>query len=139
MLSTAHLVTGAVIGKYVNDPWQIFILSVMMHFVLDMLPHWDPKFVKNRSWFLKGSIDLLIGFLLCFWLLGGSLNANTMLGMLSSILPDVMTMMIVVGGLKQIDFLVKWHKKIQNKKSNIWGLFSQLVIVVLMSLALISG
>lgn len=137
MLSTPHLVTGAVIGMYVDDPWQIFGLSFMMHFVLDMMPHWDPEYRKNRKWFLEASADLLFGLLLCFWLVGGQLDGGILLGMMSAILPDILTMVIILMKFKLGARFLQWHRYIQNEKLNRWGVLSQIILVIVMSYAIL--
>jgi len=40
MLVTNHVLSGAVIGAEVRNPWIAFPLGFASHFVLDAFPHW---------------------------------------------------------------------------------------------------
>ncbi|MFH1585452.1 MAG: hypothetical protein ABIB79_01655 [archaeon] len=63
MITTIHLLTGAVIGKYIKNIWLIIILALISHYILDFIPHNSPSQVKG---YLEGGIkgadtkDLLI-------------------------------------------------------------------------------
>lgn len=40
MFATTHVVTGALIGRYIRRPARAFGVGVVSHLVLDALPHW---------------------------------------------------------------------------------------------------
>lgn len=51
MLVTNHVLSGAVLGAAVRNPWLAFPLGVASHFVLDATPHWgnwddDTQFMR---------------------------------------------------------------------------------------------
>ncbi len=41
MLDTVHVLTGLVLGRYIDNPFLAFVAGVASHFVLDAMPHWD--------------------------------------------------------------------------------------------------
>ena len=45
MLTTTHLLAGAVIGKYFQNPILIIILAFVSHYILDFIPHYSIKAV----------------------------------------------------------------------------------------------
>ena len=47
MLATAHLFMGAIIGKYFDSVPLIIALALLSHYVLDAVPHYNPKSLKN--------------------------------------------------------------------------------------------
>lgn len=138
MMSTVHLVTGAAIGLAAKDYWQVIFLSFLMHFLLDMIPHWDPKFRKNKRWYLIASFDLLIGFLLAFWLVGAKLDGKIFLAMMCSILPDIITILFLFFGKQYGKYYIHWHKKIQNRDISFWGKVSQFIVLVVMSFVILT-
>ncbi len=47
MILTTHTLTGAVVGKCVNNTWLIMILSVILHFILDTFRH--GEYLNRKS------------------------------------------------------------------------------------------
>jgi hypothetical protein len=45
MLLITHLVAGFLIGSLVQNPIAIVILGLISHYLMDAIPHWDPKLV----------------------------------------------------------------------------------------------
>ena len=41
MLDTVHVLTGLVLGRYIDNPFLAFCAGVVSHFALDAMPHWD--------------------------------------------------------------------------------------------------
>ena len=139
MLSTVHILTGAAISSVSSDPYTVLFGSILMHYLLDMIPHADPKFEKNRKFFVVASLDLLAGLAAAFWLLGNNLGLLSLLAIFFSILPDIVT---IAGILGKVDFLqayIKWHKNIQNQRSGWMGLISQFVVIVIMVVILMTN
>lgn len=132
MLSTVHLLTGAAIGTVVHNPWEIIVISIVLHFLWDSWPHWDPDYGtwKKRDWYLVASVDMLVGLSLAVWVVGGNLNWLVVLGMFFSIFPDILTMIAILGKIKWLMSFVNWHKKIQNAAKLKYGLLFQIIVVV---------
>lgn len=47
MLTTAHLLLGAAIGKATNNPVLTIVLAFSTHYILDAIPHYSPKPLEN--------------------------------------------------------------------------------------------
>ncbi len=132
MLSTAHILTGAAVGTVVANPFLVILISIVLHFSWDAFPHWDPDYEKwpKKEWYQVASMDLLVGFLLAFYIVGNGLNLNVLLGMFASILPDIITMVIKLGKIKFLEPYITFHKKIQNIAKLKYGLIYQVIVVV---------
>ena len=132
MLSTAHLMTGAALGTVLQSPWEVIAVSILLHFVWDCWPHWDPNYDEwpKKQWYLVSSLDLLIGFCLAWLVVGDGINKLVMLGMFFSIFPDILTMVAILGKVKFLKKYITWHKKIQNVAKLKFGLVFQLIVVV---------
>lgn len=74
MITTIHLLIGALIGKSFKSIWLIIILALLSHYILDFIPHTSPsevdgyldgglKGVSNRDLILK-SIEPILGLIL---------------------------------------------------------------------------
>ncbi|MFA4930510.1 MAG: hypothetical protein WC570_01425 [Patescibacteria group bacterium] len=137
MLSTAHLVVGAAIGASGASYAEILFYSVIMHFLMDTLPHWDPDFTKNRRFFVIASVDMLVGLCLVFGLVGNDLNPKILIGMMFSILPDVITFFLLMWKTTFGQNYIEWHKMIQNRNNHWGGILSQLLVILLGGLLLI--
>lgn len=101
MILTTHALTGAVIGKNIDSPWLIIILSLIIHFVMDSFRHgeyFDSRVAKVKDTWWKIALDLGAGFLiivLFLFLKKPNFNEiiNVFIGAFFSILPDFITLM----------------------------------------------
>jgi hypothetical protein len=101
MILATHALTGAVIGKNVNNPWLIIILSLAVHFLMDALRHGEyfdsrTASVKNTAW--KVALDLSAAFLTILIFIyfknpDSEATRNIILGMFFSMLPDGLTLL----------------------------------------------
>jgi hypothetical protein len=63
MILTTHALTGAVIGKYIPNPWLAVPLSLAAHFLMDSLRHgeyFDSRSANIRNTYRKVALDLAI-------------------------------------------------------------------------------
>lgn len=63
MVTSVHLLTGAAIGAATGDIYSAAILSFGTHYLLDAVPHWCWKPVKNYKeggWKKADKLDLII-------------------------------------------------------------------------------
>ncbi len=49
VLETPHVLLGAAIAAKVSDPILAMPLALMSHFVLDVIPHWNPHFYTETQ------------------------------------------------------------------------------------------
>jgi len=101
MILTTHALTGAVIGKNINNPWIIILASFAVHYFLDSFRHgeyFDDRIAKVKDTWWKVALDLFIGFsiiflFICFRNLDLLEIRNVLIGTFFSILPDFITLM----------------------------------------------
>ncbi len=100
MILTTHALTGAIIGKNLNNPYLIILLSIVVHYAMDHLRHGEyvevfskNTSVKNSGWkvFLDLSIGIVSVVLLLFFNSNNPNIFNIFLGVLFSTLPDFIT------------------------------------------------
>jgi hypothetical protein len=101
MILTTHALTGAVIGKNIENPWLIIILSIAVHFIIDSFRHGEyvevfskNTSIKNSGW--KVILDLSAGIALICAIIAIQRPAritinNIILGVFFSLLPDFIT------------------------------------------------
>lgn len=112
MILTTHILTGAVIGKNLENPWVIVAASVALHFLLDTFRH--GEYLNQQSkWkdFWKVAVDLVIGFSTLFIIIYFSdftqmKISAILLGSFFSIFPDFLTLLNWKLGVK---FLTKYY------------------------------
>lgn len=108
MLLGAHLITGAVAGEYIDNPYLAFAAGVILHFILDAIPHFDTtddRKITFRQILLIG-IDGITGIAILFY---GYQNFSIhhwsyLAGALGGITPDI------------IDNVPLWQKAIRSTK-----------------------
>ena len=152
MILTTHALTGAVIGKNLDDPFLIIILSLIIHYAMDRLRHGeylDRKSTwKNTTW--KVGLDILVGWTIIGIFLLISYNSNNFndfnvynifLGVFFSMLPDLLTLLywkFNVKILKTIfDFHAKMHKYPPFSSERIWNLKNARNDIIISILAII--
>ncbi len=103
MTLTTHALTGALIGKYISNPYLVIIFSLFAHFTMDHLRHGEYVEVFSKNTSLKNSgwkvlLDFSIGLTIIAILIRFNLNNltsseifNILLGAFFSILPDFIT------------------------------------------------
>jgi hypothetical protein len=91
MLVTNHVLSGAVIGAAVRNPWLAFPLGFASHLVLDSVPHWG-KF-RNHEFFMRvAKADGLTGLAvmgLATAAAGPGQRVAVLAGMTGAALPDL--------------------------------------------------
>ena len=104
MYLTVHAAAGILIGSYVNKPLASFILAIISHFILDLVPHNDGdiptkgqsiktlrKFYFNKIFALI-YLDICLSIVVAVILLTNNihlLSRSIIWGMVGSILPDI--------------------------------------------------
>jgi len=150
-LST-HAVVGAAIGSFLpSHPAAAALLGFASHFVLDAIPHWDYPI---RSAFVNPAIGgrlkrdralmldaVTIGGDALFGLVGSALLFTTptgmcavILGACGAVLPDPLQFVhahFPREPFRSIQRFHRWmHTKKPMKKQVVWGIVSQMALVV---------
>lgn len=135
MILTTHIIVGAVVASKLSNPFLGLPLSLLSHYLLDMIPHDDYLIVniKEGRWsksffdFAKVSLDLSLAILLV--LLLSENKPAIFAGAFLAAVPDGITLL---GGIFPGNKLITWHQKLhiavntvgdrkENKKIPFWG------------------
>lgn len=156
MILAPHIIAGAVIGAKTQNLGLIVILGLIIHFIMDWIPHWDYAIFKNLrnfqktkkikyfiSPFIKASIDSTIGLLIVFIVWQKNLFdflPFILLGIFFSWLPDIVNGFILVFAKDKFNKkYFKFHKKYlhypENKqkegKITFLGATTQIIIIII--------
>lgn len=150
MTLTTHALTGAVIGKYFQNPVIIIILSIIVHYAIDTFRHGeylDQRATwKNTTW--KVLLDFSIGISLVSFLVF-QLNQvqhiqNISLAIFFSLLPDFLTLLYWKLGFKKLKFLHTFHTNIhqhpQQSPQRQWNFRNSIIelIILVISVTIIA-
>jgi len=141
VLETPHVLVGAAIAAKIPNPYLAIPLSLGSHFVLDILPHWNPHINREIKKYGKptqqsvsiiagdSSLALMSGLLIAFS------NPNPWLILTScfvAVLPDLVEAPYYFLGKKTliVEKWIQWQKSIQNDVEMLPGLLSQIVIAL---------
>ncbi len=138
MLETPHVALGAAIAVAIPNPLISIPLAFASHFVLDMVPHWNPhintemkKFGKlTNPTLLIIALDLTFAIILtCFV---GKSDLNVYMAALASILPDIAEGPYFLFGLrnKYLSKVLKFQISIQGRAEMFWGLLTQILVII---------
>ena len=145
MLETPHALVGAAIATKIPDPLIALPLAFASHFVLDMVPHWNPHLnteLKTHGKVSKTSRNIIIADVvsaLAFGTLMATQFATSpthmvtiLLGAFAGVLPDVMEGPYFFLGWKT-KFIEKWlafQKSIQVDTTPFPGLVTQVATII---------
>jgi len=103
MFLTTHAAAGILLSRHLDQPWSVFGLAFLSHFILDFIPHGDSELYRDEDWrsnkkyrwvALVNAIDLICLLGLIFWSLVyvPDLNQRLLfLGILGAIIPDFLS------------------------------------------------
>ncbi len=144
MLETPHVFIGAAIATKVPDPLIAIPLAFASHFILEMVPHWNPHLngetekygrVTEKSTLIviaDSTLALACGSFIAYQALPDTGHAITiMAACLASIFPDLIEAPYFFLKLKN-KLIAKWiifQKSIQNDTNIFLGTFSQLLTI----------
>src|SRR3989344_9308538 len=145
MLETPHVAVGVAIASNIPNPFLSIPLALASHFVLDIIPHWNPHInreIKKFGFPTKKSItiiriDSVIALALgCFIAFRATPNymqaANILACSFFSVLPDVVEAPYYFLHKKTlaIEKWIAWQKSIQADAEPLIGLATQLVVIL---------
>lgn len=121
MILTTHILSGALVGVEIKNPFYIAVVSIVLHFLLDFLPHGDYLSKKSRlKDFWKVGLDLTIGLAIVaviFYRQGEALPdilylRNIATGIFFSLLPDGTTFLYIWMKMKFLKPIYIFHQKL---------------------------
>jgi hypothetical protein len=150
MILTTHILSGAVIGAEIKNPFYIAVISIAVHFLLDLLPHGD--YLNKKSGFRefwKVAIDLVIGLSIVATVIFSSGVVrpselqNVAIGIFFSLLPDGITFLYWKMGIKFLKPIFTFHQKLHlihypdfaperefRLKNNLWDILISLIAIL---------
>jgi len=142
MIISAHIVAGGVLGEILDNPLLAFFAGIVLHFILDAIPHFDNfldgKHRWNRKQTIFTSIDLLLTVVLLI-LLHPALNFSSPFwwGAFGGLLPDLIdNVPIVREYLLKFKTIQKYHvfhesTHLIRKTNFVFGLFTQAAVITI--------
>ena len=144
MLLTPHTLVGIAVASVVKNPLIAFPVSIGMHYLGDMVPHWD--FFSNtneeqrvsgwRPLAVAGELSLAVAtgtaaVLYALWLVNDpALAFRILICGVGGVIPDVLSGLTMY--LKNLNGLLKINNRIQTKlqfQSPLpWGILTQLLV-----------
>lgn len=147
MLETPHVVVAAAIAKVIPNPLLAIPLAFGSHFILELVPHWNPhlnteirKFGKVSSNSTKivifdSVLSLALGFSIALSALPNTLHLVLILAAsFFGVLPDVMEAPFYFLNIKNKFIERTWipfQKALQNDTSPLPGLTTQILTVLI--------
>lgn len=154
MLLTPHTFVGIAIAVSIRNPYIAAPLSFFMHFMGDLVPHWDfysntKKEERVVGWRpLAVMLDLVIGVavgltatLYALWVIKDTaLATNVFLCGIASVLPDALEGPYIFMKKEPwfLQIITRTQKKMQFQAPLPWGAITQ-ILVILFSSMIISG
>jgi hypothetical protein len=146
VLETPHVVVGAAIATKVVHPALAIPLAFGSHFILEMVPHWNPhlnqevkklgKPSKQSTWIVAFDVatSLTLGGYIAYRQLPNTTFFLTILAAsFFSVLPDLIEGPYFFLKMRSSKFVKKWisfQKSIQSDTNIFLGLSTQLLIII---------
>jgi len=147
MILTSHVAVGIATAEFIENPVLSWPLSFGLHFLFDLVPHWDgltgaskESSIKPWRWAVI-ILDIVLGLTLgltfvfrALWLENNPFKAFNILGAcFFSILPDLMELPYVLfkRHLGPSRIILKVQRKLHWRAYLPWGLFPQLIVMAL--------
>jgi|GEM_PF-2360925 len=154
MIATTHILAGAAITAKIKNPILVILLALLSHFILDIIPHRDPRFKRRLSHILLVSLDPILGatyllFLLIFFKIAVNWPLLILVIMIVT-LPDFLSLAYFLFRFRALKQFYKFHQKLhwfEQETENLdnrpppryplWFLFTQTIFWVIFSLIFI--
>ena len=140
MITTVHVISGGLLGESVGDPFFAFAAGIILHFILDAIPHFDNVLEDGRwTWkqWLFTSVDLLVMILLIVSLKPElSLSSPFLWGAFGGLLPDILDNVPFWRKMFRSSYLGgkmhAFHERIHPKKEPgiFWGFATQIAVLI---------
>ncbi|OGI25948.1 MAG: hypothetical protein A3J76_00405 [Candidatus Moranbacteria bacterium RBG_13_45_13] len=150
MILTTHIISGAALGANVQNTYAVAGLSVILHFLLDLIPHGDYLNKKSRlREFWKVAVDLAIGISIVVAVISirGETSNNVLIqnvgiGIFFSLLPDATTFFYIWMKMKFLKPVKDFHESLHRAengslerkfrfKNNLWDIILTLVFFLI--------
>ncbi len=144
MLSTTHALAGGLIVTELKNPLLSLPLILLVHYLMDAIPHWDFGTKIRERGRLKtavlGIAELILAFVVSWFLFQKNQPPSPLLwiGILLSLAPDFADSPYRFLGLNLpfSDELYRFHHRFHRKHFLFLGLLPQAIIIALILLFL---
>ncbi|MEI7425323.1 MAG: hypothetical protein WCK16_00160 [Candidatus Moraniibacteriota bacterium] len=117
MILATHALTGAVIGKNIDNPWLIIILALTIHFIMDSFRHgeyFDDRTASIKTTWWKVALDLFFAFSVLlsafyFQQFNFEKTYHILLGSFFSMFPDLLTVFYWKFHFKFLEKIKTFH------------------------------
>lgn len=119
MFLTVHAAAGITVAGFTNNIIIAFILGILSHFILDIIPHGDEKIIdwSNKSVYVKKMINIaLIDSLIAVLMIGTILKQVILTdgvvliaGAIGGMLPDLFGGWAIVKPNRFVEPFQRWH------------------------------
>lgn len=146
MLLLPHTVIGGTISALIPNPFIGLPLSLISHFLADLVPHWNPHISQEMKQYhhllpqtkkliiIDAFISLFVGLAIAFLFTSDFYRRIIIIGgCFLGVLPDFFESPYFFLGIKNryLEMLMKFQKKLQFNWPLPWGLVPQSVITIL--------
>jgi hypothetical protein len=150
MTLTAHAAMGAVIGEAIGNPLLGFIVAIIIHFLVDIIPHGD-NFLSNNFRVLKRrrkqavtyvTVDAICAILFVLFIVNVrdvALIRPISMGIIGSILPDLLVGLFDLTKSKYLRWIFNLHFTFHNliikRRGDVplkYALVVQIILVLLL-------
>lgn len=122
MILTTHALVGAALGKNISNPIILIILSLIIHYSMDIFRHGEylgKKSTLRDTWW-KVAIDLLVGIsIILFYITynnpGAEITRNILLGTFTSMFPDFLTVLYWKLDFKFLKKAYNFHQLVHSR------------------------
>ena len=126
-MQISHAATGAAVGKFMPNPILAFLAGVLVHFVIDKIPHFWPPTKKGKMiqlWLDHGITYIVFALMLIFKIGTPEIQA----GIAGSLAVD-----IVIIGIPWIfrGPVGKWHTNRQPHQTKLASLVTDALVTVI--------
>lgn len=125
MFLTVHTAAATVIGKHIISAPLAFLLGLLSHFLLDLIPHGDSDldsdFIKSvkkkgisKKFLMIGMIDLFVLILLLFYFVYNFefiSQSHVIWAIIGGILPDILMVIYRLTKFKWLKWIYDLHEK----------------------------
>ena len=151
MFLTTHSAIGMITTTQTASPWLVFLLSFLLHYIADTIPHGDEKiFDKNvtkKKYYQKIIFALIVDIIILAiysFIIITKTNINPallLIAIIGSILPDVIWGVYRIKKIKILKPLVRLHDLFHNPlniKLPLWlGITIQIIILIVVAILII--
>ncbi len=151
MLLTPHTLVGIAVASVVENPLIAFPVSVGMHYLGDMVPHWDffsyteegDRITGWRPLAVAGELTLAVAtgtafVLYALWILNAPLLAfRFLICGIGGVLPDLLSGLTLY--LKNLNGALKIQAALQFQSPLPWGIITQVLVSFFSVLVILSS